>query len=471
MADQMKAKASQMYWDRACPTPSLSRLASEGVLFRNAFTPHPLCVPARTAVMASKFPHTLGTSLNNTLMPAGANHIFRIWNQAGYRGGIIGKNNCFDQKDDLDLLDVYCEIGSRGFPADSSTKGMQWVRPMECVEAAHAVRRNMPWQTPRISYAVTDYPLEDYGTGLVAAQTVRFLEQHGNEPFALSVSFPDPHEPYEAPRHYAEMFPPEHIELPPWRANEFDDRAPERNRVLHQMLGMETDPENEVRKMVGIYYAMVRFLDDGIGQILDALERLRLRDNTIVVFTADHGDFMGEHGMAVKGGVFYDCLVNVPLILSWPGHVTSGAVDESMVNTIDIVPTLLALQGLDVPRDMQGEGLPVVTSTAPRDTAFSEYGAGGPPFRASDLEKLPEPYGYQTVIQSLLWREAEGHRKMVRTQDFKYVHDPNGDSDELYDLVNDPWELTNVVGNPKYGRVIGDMKQRLANWSIATMGD
>ena len=170
---------------------------------------------------------------------------------------------------------------------------MQWVRPMECVEAAHAVRRNMPWQTPRISYAVTDYPLEDYGTGLVAAQTVRFLEQHGNEPFALSVSFPDPHEPYEAPRHYAEMFPPEHIELPPWRANEFDDRAPERNRVLHQMLGMETDPEDEVRKMVGIYYAMVRFLDDGIGQILDALERLRLRDNTIVVFTADHGDFMG----------------------------------------------------------------------------------------------------------------------------------------------------------------------------------
>jgi arylsulfatase A-like enzyme len=328
----------------------------------------------------------------------------------------------------------------------------------------------MPWQTPRISYAVTDYPLEDYSTGLIAAQTVRFLEQHGNNPFALWVSFPDPHEPYEAPRHYADMFPPESIELPPWRADEFDEQAPERNRVLHHMMGMETDPEREVRSMVGIYYAMVRFIDDGIGRILDALDRLRLRDNTVVVFTADHGDFMGEHGMNHKGGVFYDCLVNVPLVVSWPGRVTSGTVDETMVSTIDIVPTLLALQGLNVPRDMQGEGLPVVTGATPRDAAFSEYGAGGPPFRASDLEKLREPYGFRTLTQTLRWREAEGWRKMVRTQDFKYVHDPAGDSDELYDLVNDPWELTNVVGNPKYGEVIGDMQRRLAEWSIATEG-
>jgi arylsulfatase A-like enzyme len=90
-------------------------------------------------MMTSKFPHTLGTRRNETLMPPDANHIFHIWAQAGYRTGIIGKNHCFEQKEDLDLFDVHCEISHRGFPVDTSARGMQWVRPLECVEAAHAV--------------------------------------------------------------------------------------------------------------------------------------------------------------------------------------------------------------------------------------------------------------------------------------------------------------------------------------------
>jgi arylsulfatase A-like enzyme len=345
---------------------------------------------------------------------------------------------------------------------------MDWVRPIEGIRAAHELRRRMLPQNPRFAYATSDFPLEDYSTGLIAAQTVHFLEGHRDDPFALWVSFPDPHEPWVAPERYAGMFPPEKIDLPPWDDHEFDERWPERNRILYRMLGIADDAIDDVYGLLGVYYGMVRFVDDALGQILEALEALGLREDTIVVFCADHGDFMGEHRMQCKGGVFYDCLTRVPLILSWPGQIPTGQVEGSMVNLIDIVPTLLGLGGLAVPAGMQGQGLPGVTHERPRQAALSEYGAGGPPFRMQDLEALPEPYGRRALIQSLQWREAEGRRKMVRTQRWKYIHDPMGDLDELYDLQNDPWELENLAALPVYQDTLHDLRLQLLAWSIKT---
>jgi arylsulfatase len=416
MADQLRATALEMYRPNTCPTPSLERLAAQGVRYEHAITPHPLCVPARVAIMTSKYPHSTGARRNETFMPSEVNHAFRIWNEEGFKTGLIGKNHCFELDEDIALLDVYCEITHKGRSNFSdSPKGMEWVRPVEAIDRAAEARAEIPRQSPRIGYRVTDGPEEDYGTAVIAAQSVQFLEETHEEPFALWVSFPDPHEPYEVPRRYAEMFPPESIKLPPWPEDEFDESAPERNRVLKRMLDISHDREADVRGAISTYYAMTRFVDDGVGQILEALDRLNLTDNTIVVFTADHGDFMGEHRMIVKGGVFYDSLTRVPLIVSYPGKVPTNEVDGSMVNTIDIIPTLLRLQGIETPPEMQGEPLPTATDTTPRDEAFSEYGTGGPQYRMADLEKLPEPYGYPTLLQNLWAREAEGRRKMVRT--------------------------------------------------------
>jgi len=326
----------------------------------------------------------------------------------------------------------------------------------------------MPNVSPRFSCAVTDFPLEDYSSGLVAAQTERFLETHRDGPFALWVSFPDPHEPWECPRAYADMFPPEKIVMPPFREGEFTDgTAPERNRVLHAMLGMEEDNPEHVQQLMACYYGMTRFVDDGLGRILDAVDANGLRENTIVVFCSDHGDLMGEHQMARKGGVFYDALTRVPLVVAWPGMIDGGATDESMANLVDVVPTVLELQGLDVPRSMQGRPLPKVTGAEPREAAFSEYGAGGRPFTMEDLASV-RASGRRALFQSLQWREAEGRRKMVRTPDWKFVHDSMGDLDELYDLTADPWELTNLAGNPEFADVRAEMIRRLADWSFET---
>jgi len=468
MTDQQKATASHLYGNTFCETPSLARLAGSGVLFEHAFTPHPLCVPARVSLWTAQYPHSHGARRNQTWMPADATHAFRLWQQAGYRCALIGKNHCFDRPEDLALFDTWCEVSHGGLPGKGETRGMPWFRPLEGVRAAHELRRTMRPQNPRFACATSGHPLEDHSTGLIAGQTVRYLEAHRSEPFALWVSFPDPHEPWVAPRRYAALFPPEQIELPPWREAEFDERAPERNRVLYRMLGVRDDPLEDVYGLLGVYYGMVRFIDDGVGQILDALDALGLRERTIVVFCSDHGDFMGEHGMQCKGGVFYDCLTRVPLIVSWPGRVPQGRRDSSMVSLIDIVPTLLELQGLPVPCAMQGQGLPTVTAAAPRDAAFSEYGAGGPPFRLDDLARLPKPWGRRALIRSLQWREAEGRRKMVRTREWKYVHDPMGDRDELYGLVRDPWELENVIDDPDLGDVVVEMRLRLLDWSVRT---
>ena len=471
MSDQQKATASHLYGNSFCQTPSMERLADDGVLFEHAITPHPLCMPARVSFWASQFPHTHGGRRNQTPMPAGVEHAWKIWKNAGYTTGLIGKNHCFVREEDRRLFDVWNAFTHGGQSEGPNTWGMDWFRPEEGRRKVAECIRAMPSQTPSFAYGSNDLPLEDHSTGLIAGQTVRFLEQHRDAPFALWVSLPDPHEPWMAPRQYTSMFPRDQIELPPQRADEFSDgTAPERNRVLHNILSWRDDDIDDVYGVMGAYYGMVRFLDDGLGQILDALERLQLRENTIVVFCSDHGDFMGEHGMTCKGGVFYDCLTRGPLIVSWPGQVSSGLRDESMVNLIDVVPTLLELQGLDTPRAMQGTCLPTVTGAAPRDATFSEYGSGGPAFTQEDLNRLPRPWGRSALMRSLQWREAEGRRKMVRTQSWKYVHDAQGDRDELYDLRADPWELHNVVDVADHAAVLADLRLRLADWSIETEG-
>ena len=534
MADQMKASILRMYSEIGIETPGLERLASEGVRFEHVITPHPLCVPARTSVMTGRYPHSTGCRRNETLMPENEQHAFRIWKDNGFTTGLIGKNHCYIKPSYLELLDVRLEISHVGLPQQGifsdykgevpGTTGMSWAVPEAEITAWREDRKNLTdnAQSPRFSYKVSDRPKEHFGTSIITSQTEQFLEKYSQgefsgdadsaeskapDPFALWVSFPDPHEPYEAPRRYVDMFPPEDVVMPPQRTGEYTDGTdPERNRVLAKMMRQTEDAEEHRRGVVSVYQAMTRFVDDGITRILDKLDELGLWENTIVVFTADHGDFAGEHGMSVKGVVFYDALVKVPLIVSWPaGGVPQGAVDGSMASTIDILPTLLELQGLasfdDVgsgwarsekreptalseteTRFIQGRPLPTVTSSDPWAAAFSEYGTGGPLVTLEVLDDCKKPLGYRTILETLWAREAEGRRKMVRTPEWKYVTDPMareatlssgsdggpGDVDELYDLTKDLSELKNVGHLPEHADVISEMRSLLAGWMIDT---
>ena len=519
VADQLKATALQMYSEIGIPTPSLERMASEGVMYRHAVTPHALCVPARVSMMTGRYAHSTGARRNETLMPSSQLHAFRIWKELGYTTGLIGKNHCFIEQDDLDLLDVRCEMSHGGLSRNNykgeiaGNKGMEWVVPEDIITEAHSTRANMPEQSRSFGYAVTDHPIEGYSSAALTTQTKAFIDQFGSskddpnrKPFALLLSYPDPHHPLEAPRKFADMIPPESVVMPPQRDDEYTyGTIPTRNRQLHDMLGVSVDDPKHVRNAMAVYMAMTRFVDDGIGKVLDHLDETGLRENTIVVFTADHGDFNGEHDMLGKGGVFYDALTRVPMLVSWPaGGVPCGAEDDSMANTIDLLPTILQLSDVadfnanppnepgdeiapagprlthdvdsnwitsETLRRIQGRPLPTATDSPPRSAAFSEYGTGGTALTDEDLHQLMERgYEGRKLLMETLWiREAEGRRRMVRTKDWKFVTDPGSDDlDELYDLNADPWELTNVANDPANVSVISEMRARLIEWAVAT---
>ena len=535
IADQMKWSALRMYSEIGIQTPSLECLASRGVRFEHGITPHPLCVPARVSMMTSRFAHSTGARRNETLMPPGELHAFRIWKELGYTTGLIGKNHCFIQQSDLDTLDVRLELSHRGLSQgdylgeDSSLQGMKWVVPPSVITKSHSSRGDMAGSSGASSFMVSDHDLAGYSSSAIPTQVESFIERavagdtfDGNgakgeqtRPFAIQVSFPDPHSPNEVPQKYADMVSPASINLPPTRPGEFDDpSAPERNRVLYEMLNLNGKSEEEVRNIIGTYLAMTRFVDDGVGRIIDKVDEMGIRDNTIIVFTADHGDFGGEHNMFGKGGVYYDSLVRVPYIISWPGGgVPQGAVDDSPVSTIDLLPTILQLSGvadfMDSPpqesdqyfppagprllagidsnivtseslRRIQGKLLPTVTTAPARVAAFSEYGTGGPAFTMEMLNTLPIKTGSPAIMDSLWVREAEGRRKMVRTREWKYITDLSSASpgksdqstayseDELYDLKNDPWELTNVAQETENVGMISNMRALLVDWMLET---
>ena len=460
MTDEQKATACSLYGNPQVQTPHLEALAAQGILYRSAFTPHPLCVPARVSFWTGRYPHSHGSRTNEILLRPTETHFFDLLHDQGYTLGLVGKNHCFGAAD-LGLFQTVVDI-SHGGPAGPPTD--------PAVAEMAAFLRTPGRFASTVAAPTAPYPAAVSTTNLVADAAIRFLEQFRDQRLALWVSIPDPHTPFQAPEPYASRFPPESIELPPWKPDELEGK-PERQRVLSRITGVAGYPLEDVRRLVGIYYAMIAQIDDAVGRILAAIDRLGLREGTIVVFVSDHGDFMGEHAMVEKGGTLYDALVRVPLILSWPRRLPEGRAQPELVNLVDVMPTLLGLAGLPIPPRTQGKPLPATGlpgADEPREAVFAEYGAGGPRVTLADLERRPPVPGQRTVMTFLRAREAEGRMKMVRTHRWKHVHDPLGDLDELYDLQADPWELTNLYGRPEYSEVVDEMRLRLLDWSVKT---
>ncbi|MCB1546490.1 MAG: sulfatase-like hydrolase/transferase, partial [Hyphomicrobiaceae bacterium] len=359
---------------------------------------------------------------------------------------------------------------------------LDWWRTPAEITSGHHIRdhmgvpdgwhdaRGMPVHQRTFAYAHSDLPLEDYSTELISRQAVRYIETRDEQPFLLWLSYPDPHAPWEAPQSYVDRIFAEGFELPPTDAQEFSPARglpiPERLRVLKQIYDLDGIDEKEVRNLYATYLAQIRFIDDGIGRLLDCLERTNRIDNTIVVFCSDHGDFMVEHGMSEKGGAMYDCLTHVPLVVSAPGAPGEGTRCSKLVSLLDVVPTLLDLAGVAPMEKAQGVLLPVVTGGVGREAIFSEYGAGGPTFTLAELNAMPDTYGRRAGRATTPVREAEGLLKMVRTREWKYVHDAPAGVHQLYDLARDPWERTNLADSPAHARVISEMRGLLLDWHL-----
>ena len=477
MVDQMKATASHLYGRHGIETPGLERLAKLGVRYENATTPHPLCVPARVAMWTAMNPHRTGCTVNRTPMPRGMPHAARWWKEFGYELALLGKNHCFAELEDYDLFDVWCEIEHYGFkdklphygfkedaPHAESPKGMDWVEAEELVTTAHAVRNDMPPARGGVSsYAATEFEDRHYGTGLLSNQADAYIRQAHERPFMLWLSLPDPHVPYETPKHFFEQAQAQRIELPP-PGPAPDADLPMRNLVLSRIMRWPDEHVDDLRNVVAAYHANILHIDKLIGRLLDTLEETNQLDKTILVFCSDHGDFAGEHQMAAKGGVLYDCLVRIPMIVVAPDRLPQGELVLSPVSLVDIVPTLFHLQGLACPGGLDGQTMRPCPGARERDFGFSLYGAKGPAFTMEQLENTAPSTGHAALFRTVVYREPEGDRSMIRNAEWKLVHDPMGDLDELYCLDSDPYEHCNLAHDGRHAAVKRELMNELYRW-------
>ena len=481
ITDQQRADHLSCAGNPILKTPNLDRLASEGVRFNSAYVASPTCMPNRASILTGLHPNmctrVYGMRLDSL------EHIPKfpdILRKEGYVTKAIGKmhlnywNKSFDGTPSAEAIPRWISKKSRKEVIENFPKPYCGFDDVEllaghgdlCVghysewleERAPQLAKQVYAKMPTIvdlTYRESFLPEEYYPTSYCTDRAINFLEQHakgehGEKPFLLKVSYPDPHHPCTPPGKWGEMYNPDDIELP----KSFTDKENIKNhkfigpRSDHPQFGrmlFHTASEEEARNFTAKTYGMVSMIDDSVGQILAALEKLGMADNTMIVYTSDHGDMMGDHGMIMKGFMGFNGIFNVPLIWKVPGVTPKGAVSDSLVSAIDLAPTILNLSNIDkkvIPFDIQGVDItPVLKNPSEkvRDSCLIEVD------EADISAKDPK------VEDRLPFGNLEMRIKSLVTERYTLtVYNKLNEYGDLFDRVNDPDEVNNLwYSNPE----------------------
>jgi len=422
------------YGHALAKTPNLDRLAARGVRFERAYCQYPLCGPSRNSLLTGLYPNSTGILQNSQIfrqtIPTHLSlpQAFRL---EGYFAGRIGK---------LYHYNVPKSVGTNGHDDPGS-----WeleLNPAGCdrlEEEPHIFSLRPGSFGGTLSWYASPKGDRYHTDGLLAADAEWVLERCARQPdrpFFLAVGFYRPHTPYVSPEAYFEHYPEKDMPVVQGvTEDQADIPAPAlgSHKKDHDKL---TDPLR--RQCVQAYWASVTFMDAQVGRVLNALERLGLADNTIVVFTSDHGYHLGEHGLWQKMSVFEES-ARVPLIIAAPNQAGQGTVAHAPVGLVDVYPTLTELCGVQAPKNLQGQSLvpmlkdPRVTG---RGWTLSQVRRGGNKNRF---------FGYS-----------------LRTRRWRYTEWAEGQQGrELYDHDTDPRELRNLAHNPEHSKTVARMASQL----------
>jgi choline-sulfatase len=449
MSDQHSSRALGCYGNRVVRTPRLDGLAAQGVTFDRAYCSYPVCTPARFTMLTGRYPHHHGAVSNTTPLPLRERTVGHHFSHAGYATAFLGKMHAVDAQTHgfdyyvdfghyYDYLGPKTEVFARGMGANDSGSGSPW---LTMYFRDRGKRDVSPWvegsdarrhETLEIAETL---PEEDHFESFVAREAIRFLRTYRDEPLFVVASFLKPHNPFAPPPEYAALYRPEEMEVPSWPA-ESVEHVPEQARFRTAPGAGTPEGEAWARKFLAAYYGNVTHLDACVGRLLDALEELGLAENTLVLYTTDHGEMLYEHGLRGKFNFFEPSARN-PLIARWPGVTPAGTRSKALTDQADFVPTLLeaceitpalrtsALDGKSfagVLRDPTSVG---------KDFAFGEYALpSGRPFY------------------------------MRRSERWKYVYYSAG-GEELYDPEADPGELRNLAVESGYAEVVAAERETL----------
>ena len=419
MADQLAARYLGAYGHPLVKTPHLDRLAEGGVVFENAYTPSPLCAPARAAVMNGLLPSRTGVYDNAAEFPSSVPTFAHYLRLAGYRTCLSGKMH-FVGPDQLHGLEE--RLTTDIYPADFGWTP-DWRLRQERIDWWYHNMTSV--LQPGIAEITNQLEFDDEVAFLAIRKIYDYARYENETPFCLMTSFTHPHDPYAARAKFWNLYRDHEIDLPalPATPNQLDPHS----RRLHEMSAMDdyAVTEKDVRAARHGYYANISYVDDLIGKLLGALEATGKLDNTVVAFTSDHGDFLGERGLWYKMS-FLEPSAHIPLVIWQPKRFKPRRVSEP-VTLCDILPTFadLAADGkATLARQVDGRSLyPLLCGAAenPKATAWGEYLAEG-------------------AIAPLY---------MLRRGQWKFIHTPV-DPDQLFDLGADPDERINLADDQQH---------------------
>lgn len=446
LADQQKATSLGLYGNPDVKTPVLESLAQRGVVFESYFTPHPFCLPARCILMTGRYAHAIGVRGNGFTLPHYEVTLAERLSEVGYQTGAVGHFHGGRSG------------GGRGFQFQHDIgRGVLGER--------QALRRGLVELAPRrTQHMVAEVPLspdEDLN-GAMTTIGMNFIEScRSDRPFLLHIAYMDPHPPFFVPEPYFSRYDPSRLAMPPAEGPDAG-KPPAHERTARDGGTWDAD-EQELRKALAVYYGMVNHLDDQVGRLVDCLESRGVLDNTVIIYSSDHGDYAGEHRMFGKSCTLYDCLVRIPAIIAGPDRlVPQGERVSQITDSTNVAPTVLDWVGLEIPDNMHGRSLVPVWEGKERleDVAFAEVGAFPAamvhdPDRGNNLPFGPPASGRQTEVST-----------MVRTPEWKFVYTPGRELNELYNIREDPWELRNRYQDAGTDGILAPLKQQLMDWHL-----
>jgi len=399
--DQMRRDHMGCGGNPVIRTPNLDRLAAGGVVFDRAYVNNPVCMPNRCTIATGRVPANHRCWANGIDLPEEERTVADELNDAGYHTALLGKahfqghaSQHVGEPHGLERGQAW-ERGLNDYNWTGPFYGFQYVQlsighGYANLSRAHqylwtlehypeALDRQFDWDPSPTGCFEAMTPRYDHRAhssnflGHVGSDYLRARATDG-QPFMAWVSFPDPHHPFSPPRPYDTMYDPADVVMPRLGPEALADKPP--HFLARQQLHRDMT-EAQVREMIARTYGMISLVDENIGKLLDVLDATGLADNTVVIFTADHGDLMADAGLLLKGPWLLEGLINVPMIWRVPGG-SAQARSAALMNSADITPTILQLLGLPVPRAMDGLAMPNVAATGAgtgRDAAFVEYKA------------------------------------------------------------------------------------------------
>ena len=434
MADQLGACHLPCYGHPLVQAPNLSRLAEQGAVFERAYCASPLCAPSRAAMLTGRLPSQTGVYDNAAELPAATPTIVHLLRAAGYATALTGKMH-FVGPDQLHGFEQ--RLTSDVYPA-----GFDWTPDWRLESGArlHWYHTMTSLQETAVTEAATQTDYDDE-VAFTGCQLLRDLSrQPHRRPFFATVSFTNPHDPWEVRRRHWQLYDDDAIDLPAVPAIPREQADPHSLR-LRDMIGSDRRPldEAELRRARHGYYAAISYLDERIGELLSVLEDTGLAEDTMVVFTSDHGEMLGERGLWYKM-TFFDPSARVPLIVRGPG-VAPGR-RAGCVSQLDLAPTLAELAGVD--------------------------GADGDGFTGSSLAGMLAggDAGPDLALGEYLAEGVRTPEVMVRRGRHKYLH-ARGDPDRLYDLEADPDEVDNLAELPQHAELAAGFRDEVARrWDL-----